>query len=67
MRTTYQVEGMSCAHCVQAVRSELTELAGVAEVDVDLPAGQVTVDSTVDDDALREAIAEAGYEVTGTA
>ncbi len=62
----YTVEGMSCQHCVNAVTSELTGVAGVTAVTVDLAAGTVTVagDST-DDGALRAAIDEAGYVVVG--
>ena len=63
--TTYQVKGMSCGHCVAAVRDELRKLEGVSEVDVDLGTGAVTVASTapLDADTVRAAVDEAGYEV----
>lgn len=66
MSTTYRVDGMSCEHCVRAVRDELGELGTVEQVDVDLDGGRVTVSGTAEDAAIREAIAEAGYEVKGT-
>ncbi|MEG3626759.1 heavy-metal-associated domain-containing protein [Streptomyces poriticola] len=63
---TCSVTGMSCGHCAASITEEVRGLAGVAEVDVDLTAGAVTVRGRgVDDGAVRAAIAEAGYEVTG--
>ena len=60
----YTVEGMTCSHCVLSVREEVVEVAGVSAVDVDLAAGLITVTGQdVDDDAIRQAVAEAGYEV----
>jgi copper chaperone len=63
--STYNVTGMSCSHCAQAVTSEVSDLPGVTDVDVDLESGQVRVvsDAPIDDDAFRAAVAEAGYEV----
>jgi copper chaperone len=61
---TYSVAGMTCEHCVTSVREEVSEVAGVAEVEVDLASGRLTVDGPgFDDDAVRAAVAEAGYEV----
>ena len=60
----YPVEGMTCSHCVLSVREEVSEVAGVSSVDVDLASGRLTVTGQdIDDDAVREAVAEAGYEV----
>lgn len=63
--TTYTVTGMTCGHCVRAVSDELGKLAGVIEVNVDLPTDQVQVisDEPLDDDAVRAAVEEAGYEL----
>ena len=60
---TYRVPGMSCEHCEAAVREELTAIAAVDSVAVDLDSKivQVTGES-LDDVALRSAITEAGYE-----
>ena len=60
----YTVEGMTCSHCVLSVREEVSEVAGVSAVDVDLDSGRLTVTGrNLDDDAVRAAVAEAGYEV----
>ncbi len=65
--STYQVQGMTCGHCVSAVSSEIGELAGVSDVSVDLATGKVivTADQPLDDKAVRAAVEEAGYEVVG--
>lgn len=64
---TYSVTGMTCDHCVQAVETEVSKIAGVGSVAVDLAAGQVTLrsDEPVDPEAVRAAVEEAGFEVTG--
>ncbi len=61
--TTYQVEGMTCDHCVRAVTGELLLLPGVQRVDVDLESGAVTVisDNPLDRAEVAEAVDEAGY------
>ena len=63
--STYTVRGMTCEHCVKAVTSEVSSVASVTQVDVDLASGQVRVisDEPLDDDAVRTAVAESGYEV----
>lgn len=62
---TYQVTGMTCGHCVSAVKQELGRLAGVRGVDVDLASGLVTVtsESELADDEVQAAVDEAGYEL----
>ena len=62
---TYQVTGMTCGHCVSAVEHEVGAIADVAEVEVDLATGQVTVTSArpLGHDELAAAIDEAGYEL----
>jgi copper chaperone len=60
---TYSVPGMTCGHCVNAVTSELTAVLGVTDVSVDLTTKLVVVAGTnLDDDSLRAAIEEAGFE-----
>jgi copper chaperone len=68
--TTYEVVGMTCAHCVSAVTEEIGQLPGVRRVTVELVAGgtsdvHVTSDHQLDDAQVREAVDEAGYELTG--
>ena len=61
---TYVVPGMSCEHCRTAITQEVAQVDGVTAVDVDLEAKRVTVrGERLEDDALRIAIEEAGYEV----
>lgn len=62
----YRVNGMTCQHCVNAITGEVSPVAGVSGVTVDLEAKTVTVaGADVDDTAVRSAIDEAGYEVVG--
>jgi copper chaperone len=65
--TSYTVVGMTCGHCVNAVTGEVGAVPGVTAVDVDLASGDLTVTSTepVDDDAVRAAVEEAGYQIAG--
>jgi len=62
---TYTVSGMTCGHCVASVTEEVREVPGVENVDVVLETGALTVTggSDVDDDAVREAVEEAGYQL----
>ena len=65
METIINVEGMMCKHCKARVESVCKEIAGVTDAVVDLEAKQVTVNGTVNVDALKKAIIDAGYEVIG--
>ena len=62
---SYPVTGMTCDHCVHAVRTEIGALPGVTEVAVELAAGgtstvQVTSDAPLTDDQVAAALDEAG-------
>ncbi|TPG37450.1 heavy-metal-associated domain-containing protein [Mycolicibacterium hodleri] len=58
--STYAVTGMTCGHCVSAVSEELSALAGVAGVSVELVAGGVSEVTVMSDTELsRERVAEA--------
>ena len=64
----YAVRGMTCDHCVVAVTEEISALAGVIGVDVDLVVNgnsRVTVASEdpLDANLVRAAVDEAGYEI----
>jgi len=63
--STYTVQGMTCAHCVNSVSAEVGRVPGVTAVAVDLATGTVTVtsQSPVDDSLIRAAVDEAGYEM----
>ena len=66
--TDYSVAGMTCGHCVHAVREEVSKLDGVTNVKIDLASdGPTTVQVTSQQDLsieqVREAVDEAGYEL----
>ncbi|MFF5480011.1 heavy-metal-associated domain-containing protein [Streptomyces sp. NPDC012935] len=63
----YKVSGMSCGHCEGAVSGELSELPGVSSVKAVASTGEVTVVSAaaLDEEAVRAAVDEAGFELVG--
>ncbi len=67
--TVYKVTGMSCGHCEGAVSGEISGIEGVTSVKAVASTGEVTVTSATepDDDAVRAAVDEAGFELTGRA
>ncbi|GAA1219350.1 heavy-metal-associated domain-containing protein [Kitasatospora nipponensis] len=69
LTTVYEVQGMTCGHCKEAVTKAVTALDGVTGVEVDVATGRVTVGSTyaLDDAAVRGAVDDAGYELVGRA
>jgi copper chaperone CopZ len=62
---TYTIQGMTCGHCVNSVSTELRQLPGVSDVQVDLAAGTATVtsDQPLNPQAVYAAVDEAGYQV----
>lgn len=64
-QSVYTVTGMTCGHCAASVTEELTELAGVSDVSVDLATGAVTVTSAAELDRAQVAgaVEEAGYQL----
>ncbi|KUN36726.1 heavy-metal-associated domain-containing protein [Streptomyces longwoodensis] len=67
--TVYQVNGMSCGHCEGAVSGEISQLPGVSSVKAVASTGEVTVVSAapLDEEAVRAAVDEAGFELAGRA
>ncbi|EEH63234.1 heavy metal-associated domain protein [Gleimia coleocanis DSM 15436] len=70
--STYQLEirGLTCGHCVASVTEEISEIAGVTTVNVELNAGKeavsvatVEADAEVSEAAFADAVDEAGYEL----
>jgi copper ion binding protein len=61
--TTFQISGMTCSHCQQAVTEEIGRIPGVSGVSVDLASGSATVTATdpVDRADVAHAVDEAGY------
>ena len=67
MKKVIHIEGMHCQHCVASVTKELEALDGVKDVKVNLSKkqAQVQLDKEVADEAMKEAVKKAGFEVTG--
>ncbi|MFF2517562.1 heavy-metal-associated domain-containing protein [Streptomyces sp. NPDC058086] len=63
--TVYQVSGMSCGHCEGSVSGEISEIPGVTSVKAVAATGEVTVVSAapLDEEAVRAAVDEAGFEL----
>ena len=65
MNKTIKIEGMSCDHCKMRVEKALSAVEGVSSAEVSLQDKQATVSlaSPVQDDVLKNAVTEAGYDV----
>ena len=66
------INGLTCGHCVASVTEELSEVPGVLNVEVILNSGAtskatVVTNTELDDNALRDAVSEAGFELVGIA
>ena len=66
------INGMTCGHCVASVTEELSEVPGFLNVEVILNSGAtskatVVTNTELDDNALRDAVSEAGFELVGIA
>lgn len=66
-KSILNVDGMSCEHCVKAVKNAVGSIQGVETVEVDLGAKTVTVEhsSDVKLDKIKEEIEDQGYDVIG--
>ena len=59
-----EIEGMSCEHCVMAVKKAVTQLNGVTGADVEIGSADVKFDDTkVRREDIEAAITKAGYKV----
>lgn len=63
----FQVEGMTCQHCVAAVTQAVQRVDSAARIEVELSSGRVRVASTGNPEPFEAAIVEAGYAVKQTA
>lgn len=63
MKKKILIEGMSCGHCVAHVKDALEGIDGVSSVEVSLEGKYATVETDVNDEILKEAIEEEGYDV----
>jgi copper chaperone len=66
MVTTASISGMTCAHCVRAVFTALAGVEGIARADVSIGRAVIEHDGTVTPEAIRDAVAVAGYTVDDT-
>ena len=66
--TQFQVTGMSCSHCEQAVTTEVGQISGVQDVAVSAATGRLVVTSSapVDEAQVVAAVEEAGYQAVPT-
>jgi len=62
---TIKVKGMSCQHCVASVTKALSEIEGIADVQVNLEKGEATFTESnpVPDQTIKDAISKIGFEV----
>jgi copper ion binding protein len=65
MKTTLNIEGMTCKHCVKHVTEALKGIAGVASAKVNLKKNNALVNhkEAVTLDAMKAAVEEAGYTI----
>ena len=64
--TTIKIEGMSCQHCVMRVKKAVDGVDGVSSSEVEIGTAKVVFDeSRTSEDAIKAAITNAGYKVTG--
>ena len=63
MNQSFNVQGMTCGHCANAVTQAVRSVDPAAQVQVDLGSGKVQVQSQQDRAAIAKAIEEEGYKV----
>jgi len=61
MKKTIVIEGMHCEHCVSRVTKALSELGKA--VKVDLKAGKAVLDTAADNETLKNAVEDLGFDV----
>lgn len=60
----FNVNGMTCGHCVKAVTRAVQELDSKARVEVDLAGAQVRVESALGVEQILTAIRDEGYQAS---
>ncbi|MBA1276825.1 MULTISPECIES: heavy-metal-associated domain-containing protein [Pseudomonadaceae] len=60
---TFNVQGMTCAHCERAVTNAIQALDAQARVRIDRQSGVVEVEGDLSESAIREAVEQEGYQV----
>lgn len=66
MEKTLKIQGMMCEHCEMHTKKALEALDGIAKAEVNHKTGTavVTLEKSVSDDILKQAVADQGYQVT---
>lgn len=64
MQEQFQVQGMTCKHCVRAVTDAVRRVDATAKVDIDLPSGAVRIEGAAPRERLAQAIRDEGYTVS---
>lgn len=67
MTTTVKISGMSCNHCVMAVKGALKNLPGVKSLEVKVGEAVIESDGPVNVEAVKKAVDDAGFEVVSVA
>ena len=63
----FNVQGMTCGHCVKAITSAIKAQDSSAIVQIDLPTGEVIVESDLTEQQIVGLIGEEGYQVQSKA
>lgn len=63
MEKLLTIEGMHCAHCALSVQKAVASLGGTAEISLENKTALVKSAVELSDDALREVVAQKGFEV----
>ena len=61
---TFNVQGMTCAHCERAVTNAIQALDAQARVRIDRQSGVVEIEGDLSESAIREAVEQEGYQVS---
>ena len=65
MKTNYKVNGMSCGGCANSIIKAITAIEQNSKVEVNLDAKTICVDGQIEEEAVRRAVSEAGFEFGG--
>lgn len=60
--TLFSVPAMTCRHCVRAISAQVRDVMGVVALEADTTTRTIRVQGAADPDAVRLAIAAAGYQ-----
>lgn len=63
--TTVKIKGMSCGHCVMAVKKALGNVPGIKSFQVEVGSAVIESEGAIDTAKVKEAIEDQGYDVVG--